>query len=54
MIKGIRRNEFNYWLENSHAMSKRFPGATVQELKHYNQHPLETDAPDIVILHACL
>lgn len=52
LIKGIRRNEFNYYLKNTHAIFKSYPGATVRELKHNIQFPLHVNTPDNVILHA--
>ena len=51
MIRGIRRKEFNSYLKGCEVEFKNYPGATVKELKHNIQFPLEMDIPDAVLIH---
>ena len=43
--------EFNSYLYNAYSYRKSFPGATVNELKHYCLLTLTEDSPDVVIIH---
>ena len=51
MIKGIRSKEFNSFLKGCQAEFKSYPGATIKELKHNIQFPLEIETPDTVLIH---
>ena len=51
MIKGIRNKEFNFYLERCHAELKSYLGATSKDLKHNIQFPIQTETPDIVVIH---
>ena len=50
-IKGIRRNEFNYYSKIFYPDVESYPGATLNDLKHNIQFPLQRNTSDIVILH---
>ena len=47
----IRHKEFNDNLHQGHCQLRKFPGATVRDMKHYIEPTLERNTPDTVIIH---
>ena len=47
----IRHQEFNDNLHQGHCQFKKFPGATVRDMKHYIEPTVERNTPDTVIIH---
>ena len=50
-LKRINRRKFNNSFKNGRSFIKSFPGAKVEELQHYVTPHLETQKPDISIIH---
>ena len=50
-LKRINRRKFNNSFDNAKSFIKSFPGAKVEELQHYVTPHLETQKPDISIIH---
>ena len=50
-LKRINRRKFNNSFKNCKSFMKSFPGAKVEELQHYVTRHLETQKPDISIIH---
>ena len=50
-LKRINRRKFNNSFKNDKSFIKSFPGAKVEELQHYVTPHLETQKPDISIIH---
>ena len=51
MIKGIRRNEFNFCLRKCNTRLRPFIGATIKQMETYVKSIIQDDTPDVVILH---
>ena len=49
--KGIRMREFNYFIKNSTAQMKCFPGATSKDLNYYVIPTLQNNSYDQVLIH---
>ena len=50
-LKRINRRKFNNSFKNGRSFIRSFPGAKVEELQHYVTPHLETQKPDISIIH---
>ena len=50
-LKRINRRKFNNSFKNGRSFIKSFPGAKVEEFQHYVTPHLETQKPDISIIH---
>ena len=51
MVKGIRRNEFNSFLNKCSTRFRPFIGATLKQMETYVQPIINDNTPDVVILH---
>ena len=51
MVKGIRRIEFNSYLNKCSTRFRPFVGATLKQMETYVQPIINDDTPDVVILH---
>ena len=50
-LKQINRRKFDNSFKNNRSFLKSFPGAKVEELQHYVTPHLETQKPDISVIH---